>query len=139
MTQANERFTILYGRLSQDDGSQGDSNSIQNQRLMLEKFAKENGFTNTKFLCDDGVSGTSFNRPAWNEIMSLVESNQVSTIIVKDLSRFAREHLGAGQLLDFVFPDHDVRFIAMNDNIDSIDESSTEFVPMRNWFKNKRY
>jgi site-specific DNA recombinase len=82
-----EQYTILYGRLSQEDEREGESNSIQNQRMMLEKYAEDNGFTNTKFLYDDGYSGTNFNRPAWNEVMQLAESGEVATIIVKDMSR----------------------------------------------------
>lgn len=79
-----EKYTILYGRLSQEDDLKGDSNSIQNQRLLLEKYAKENGFTNVKFLYDDGYSGTNFNRPSWNELLGLIEQDQVETLIVKD-------------------------------------------------------
>ena len=92
-----EKYTILYGRLSQEDEREGESNSIQNQRLMLEKYAEDNGFSNTKFLYDDGYSGTNFNRPAWKELMALVESDQVATLIVKDMSRLGRDYLLLGQ------------------------------------------
>ncbi|MEA4848557.1 MAG: recombinase family protein [Clostridiaceae bacterium] len=85
-----EQYTILYGRLSQEDEREGESNSIQNQRLMLEKYATDNGFENVKFLYDDGYSGTNFNRPAWNEVMQLAENGEVATIIVKDTSRKIR-------------------------------------------------
>lgn len=88
-----EKYTLLYGRLSQEDEREGESNSIQNQRLMLEKYAEDNGFTNLKFLYDDGYSGTNFNRPAWKEVMTLVESDQVATLIVKDMSRLGRDYL----------------------------------------------
>ena len=134
MTQANEQFTILYGRLSQDDGSQGDSNSIQNQRLILEKYAQDNGFENIKFLYDDGYSGTNFQRPAFQELLMLIESGQVATLIVKDMSRLGREYLEVGRYTEIVFPSHGVRFIAINDGVDSLYESSNDFTPMRNWF-----
>lgn len=98
MKQANEKHTILYARLSQDDGSQGDSNSIQNQKLMLVKYAKDNGFENIKFLYDDGASGTNFNRPAFQELMKMVENGEVATLIVKDMSRLGREYLEVGRL-----------------------------------------
>ena len=85
MKQANtEQYDILYGRLSQEDERDGDSNSIQNQRLILEQYAKDKGFTNPKFISDDGFSGTSFNRPGWSEVMKLMEQGLVKTVIVKD-------------------------------------------------------
>ena len=114
-----ERYTILYARLSQEDDIKGDSNSIVNQKHMLEKYAQENGFCNTKFLYDDGFSGTNFNRPSWNEVMALIENEQVETLIVKDLSRLGREYLEVGRLTELVFPSCGVRFIAINDGVDS--------------------
>ncbi|MDD4346813.1 MAG: recombinase family protein [Desulfitobacteriaceae bacterium] len=131
MKQANEQYTILYARLSQDDGSQGDSNSIQNQRLMLEKYAKDNGFENLKFLYDDGATGTNFNRPAFQEVMALIESGEVTTLIVKDMSRLGREYLEVGRLTEIVFPSYGVRFIAMNDGVDSL-YGDNEFTPFKN-------
>ena len=90
-----EKFTILYGRLSQEDSQKGnrqdDSNSILNQLLLLEKYAAEKGFTNTNFLYDDGYTGTNFKRPGWQEVMELMESGMVETLIVKDMSRLGRE------------------------------------------------
>lgn len=129
-----EKYTILYARLSQEDDAKGDSNSIVNQKHMLEKYARENGFGNFKFLYDDGFSGTNFNRPSWNEVMTLIESEQVQTLIVKDLSRLGREYLEVGRLTELVFPSCGVRFIAINDGVDSLYESSNDFTPMRNWF-----
>ncbi len=129
-----EKYTILYARLSQEDDVKGDSNSITNQKHMLEKYAQENGFCNIKFLYDDGFSGTNFNRPSWNEVMALIESEQVQTLIVKDLSRLGREYLEVGRLTELVFPSCGVRFIAINDGVDSLYESSNDFTPMRNWF-----
>ncbi|HOW22537.1 MAG TPA: recombinase family protein [Sedimentibacter sp.] len=135
MTMANqEKYTILYARLSQEDDVKGDSNSITNQKHMLEKYAQENGFCNIKFLYDDGFSGTNFNRPSWNEVMALIESERVQTLIVKDLSRLGREYLEVGRLTELVFPSCGVRFIAINDGVDSLYESSNDFTPMRNWF-----
>jgi DNA invertase Pin-like site-specific DNA recombinase len=131
MKQANEQYTILYARLSQDDGSQGDSNSIQNQRLMLEKYAKDIGFENLKFLYDDGATGTNFNRPAFQEVMALIESGEVTTLIVKDMSRLGREYLEVGRLTEIVFPSYGVRFIAMNDGVDSL-YGDNEFTPFKN-------
>ncbi|WP_169008179.1 recombinase family protein [Faecalispora jeddahensis] len=131
MKQANEKYTILYARLSQDDGSQGDSNSIQNQRMMLEKYARDTGFENVKFLYDDGYSGTNFQRPAFQEMLALVENGEVGTIIVKDMSRFGREYLMVGQYTELIFPSYGVRFIAMNDGVDSL-YGDNEFTPFKN-------
>lgn len=129
----NGKQTILYARLSQDDGSQGDSNSIQNQRLILEKYATDNGFENTIFLSDDGYSGTNFERPSFIQMMTLIENGEVATVIVKDLSRLGRNYLEVGRFTEIVFPGYDVRFIAINDGVDSKFESSNDFTPMRNW------
>ena len=134
---SQEKYTILYGRLSQEDmqkrsGKEDDSNSIQNQRLLLEKYAADKGFTNTRFIYDDGYTGTNFNRPGWQEVMELIESEQVSTLIVKDMSRLGREYLQVGQYTELVFPSYGVRFIAVNDGVDSLVESSNDFTPFRN-------
>ena len=134
---SQEKYTILYARLSQEDmqkksGAEDDSNSIQNQRLLLEKYAKEKGFTNTRFIQDDGFSGTNFKRPGWNEVMELVESDQVATIIVKDMSRLGREYLQVGQYTELIFPSYGIRFIAVNDGVDSLYESTNDFTPFRN-------
>lgn len=131
---ANQKYNILYGRLSQEDELKGDSNSIQNQRMLLEKYARENGFTNEKFLYDDGYSGTNFNRPAWNEVMKLIENDEVETLIVKDLSRLGREYLQVGYYTEIYFPQRGVRFIAVNDGVDSLYSETNDFTPMRNYF-----
>jgi len=128
-----EQYTILYGRLSQEDEREGESNSIQNQRLMLEKYAEDNGFPNTKFLYDDGYSGTNFNRPAWNEVMRLAENGEVATIIVKDMSRLGRDYLQVGQYTELVFPSMGIRFIAVNDGVDSL-YGDNDFAPFKNLF-----
>ena len=85
--QENQQYTVLYGRLSQEDERAGESNSIQHQRTLLEKYAKEKGFENTIFLADDGYSGTNFERPAWKKIVEMIEAGQVANLIVKDASR----------------------------------------------------
>lgn len=133
---SNEKYTILYGRLSQEDTQKtnktDDSNSIQNQKLLLEKYAAEKGFTNTLFLYDDGYSGTNFNRPGWQQVMELMENGQVETLIVKDMSRLGREYLQVGQYTELIFPSYGVRFIAVNDGVDSLCESTNDFTPFRN-------
>ena len=129
----SQKYTILYGRLSQEDDRLGDSNSIVNQRLLLEKYAHDNGFENTLFLADDGYSGTNFERPSWKKIVELIENGEVETLIVKDMSRLGREYLKVGELTELYLPTKGVRFIAINDGVDSLVESSTDFNPIRNW------
>lgn len=134
---SQEKYTILYARLSQEDlqkknGKEDDSNSILNQRLYLEKYAADHDFGYTKFISDDGYTGTNFNRPGWQEVMELVESDQVATIIVKDMSRLGREYLQVGQYTELIFPSYGVRFIAVNDGVDSLYENTNDFTPFRN-------
>lgn len=133
---ASPKYTVLYGRLSQEDARLGDSNSIVNQRLLLEKYAQDNGFENTIFLADDGYSGTNFERPSWKKVTGLIENGEVDTLIVKDMSRLGREYLQVGHLTELYLPEKGVRFIAINDGVDSLVESSTDFNPIRNWAKN---
>lgn len=133
MKANDQKYTILYARLSQEDERDGESNSISNQRIILEKYAEEKGFENTKFLFDDGYSGTIFNRPAWNEIMEMIEAGQVATIIVKDMSRLGREYLHTGYLMEHTFPNFNIRFIAVNDAVDTL-YGDNDFVPFRNLF-----
>lgn len=129
-----EKYTILYGRLSQEDEREGESNSIQNQRMMLEKYAADNGFENTLFLSDDGYSGTDFDRrPAWGKLMELVENGEVATIIVKDMSRLGRNYLMVGHFTEMVFPSYGIRFIAINNNVDSL-YGENDFTPFVNLF-----
>lgn len=99
--------------------------------MILEQYASEKGFTNPYFLYDDGFSGTNFNRPGWNSAMRLIESGMVRTLIVKDLSRLGREYLEVGKLTELVFPSYGVRFIAINDNVDSF-YGENDFVPFKN-------
>ena len=134
--QENQQYTVLYGRLSQEDERAGESNSIQHQRTLLEKYAKEKGFENTIFLADDGYSGTNFERPSWKKIVEMIEAGQVANLIVKDASRLGREYLQVGYYMEIYFPQKNVRFIAVNDGVDSTVESSNDFNPIRNWAKN---
>lgn len=128
-----QQITALYCRLSNEDDLEGESNSIQNQRALLQHYADTHGFTNTRFFVDDGYTGTNFNRPAMQEMLSLVEAGQVGTIIVKDMSRFGRDYLQVGQYTEIVFPSCNVRFIAVNDGVDS-DRGQDDFTPVRNLF-----
>jgi DNA invertase Pin-like site-specific DNA recombinase len=134
--QANQKYTVLYARLSQEDDREGESNSIQNQRMILEKYAVDNGFENTLFLSDDGYSGTNFNRPAWKELMKLAENDEVGTIIIKDMSRLGRDYLQVGQYTEMIFPGYGISFIAINNNVDSLygDNDFTPFVNLFNDF-----
>ncbi|NLE06422.1 MAG: recombinase family protein, partial [Crenarchaeota archaeon] len=131
MTTGKHRITALYCRLSRDDDYNGDSASIQTQKQMLEQYAKQNSFSHTKFYIDDGYSGTSFERPGFQELINDIEKGKVSTIITKDLSRLGRDYLKTGYYLENYFPEQRVRFIAVNDSVDSSKEHQ-EFTPFRN-------
>lgn len=125
------KITALYCRLSQDDMLAGESNSITNQKDILSKFAKENGFLNPQVYADDGYSGTTFDRPDFQRMKSDIENGKVSTVIVKDLSRLGREYLQTGYYTEMFFPEHDVRFIAVHDNVDT-QRGDNDFAPFKN-------
>ena len=125
------KITALYCRLSRDDELGGDSMSIQNQKELLLKYANENGYYNTEFFVDDGYSGTNFDRPDFKRLIEAVEDGRVATVIVKDLSRFGREYLQTGFYTEMFLPDNDVRFIAVNDSVDS-EMGDNDFAPFRN-------
>ena len=127
----DEKITALYCRLSSDDGRDGESNSIQNQKKLLQKAAKEYGFTKTKFFVDDGISGTTFNRPGFQDMLKGVEAGVIGVIMVKDMSRFGRDYLKVGEYTEIFLPEHGVRFIALNDGVDSA-EGDNDFAPFRN-------
>lgn len=131
-----ERITALYCRLSQEDALAGESNSISNQKYILEQYAKQHRFLNPRFFVDDGYTGTNFNRPAFQRMMDEVEAGHVATIIVKDLSRLGRNFAMTGMYTTFTFAKYDVRFIAINDNFDTINPNSMEsdFGQLKNWF-----
>ena len=124
-------ITALYCRLSRDDGQEGDSNSVANQKRMLAKYAKENGLGNTRYYVDDGYTGTNFRRPSFQKLLEDIELGYVSTVIVKDMSRLGRDYLQVGYYTDSYFPEHGIRFIAVNDMVDSA-EGENELAPFRN-------
>ena len=131
--QAEEKITALYARLSKDDDSEGTSGSIENQRIILERYAKENHLPNPCFFADDGYSGVSFTRPAFMEIMDLAEQGKIGTIVTKDHSRLGRNRLIVGQLLEEDFVRLDVRYIAIMENIDTA-KGVSGIVPMQDLF-----
>ena len=133
-TEMNKNLiTALYCRLSQEDEQQGESNSITNQKLILQKYAEEHRFPNIRFYIDDGYSGANFNRPDFKRLMADVESGKVGIVIVKDQSRLGRDYLQTGMLMEITFPQYDVRFIAVNDGVDSINGVS-DFSGIKNYF-----
>lgn len=126
------KITALYERLSRDDELQGPSNSILNQQAFLEDFCKRNSFTNVRHFTDDGVSGTTFDRDGFKAMIAEVEAGNVATIIVKDMSRFGRDYLKVGFYTDVMFRDKGVRFIAVNNGIDSDKQGDNDFTPFLN-------
>ena len=132
MLRQSDKITALYCRLSRDDELQGDSNSIVNQKAILSKYAKENHFSNTLFFVDDGYSGTNFNRPSWGELLERIENGEVSTLIVKDMSRLGRDYLKVGFYTEVLFAEKGVRFIAINNGIDSANQQDSDFTPFLN-------
>ena len=132
-TNYPDNITALYARLSQEDTLDGESNSIANQKKILLKYATDNGFPNPTFFIDDGVSGVTFDRPGWNEMIRLAEAGKVRTVIVKDMSRMGRDYLKVGYYTESFFAEHDIRYIAINDGVDS-DKGDNDFTPFRNLF-----
>lgn len=135
MTTKNypDNITALYARLSQEDALDGESNSIANQRKILLKYATDNGFPNPTFFIDDGVSCVTFDRPGWNEMIRLAEAGKVQTVIVKDMSRMGRDYLKVGYYTESFFAERDIRYIAINDGVDST-KGDNDFTPFRNLF-----
>lgn len=132
---AQNLITALYPRLSRDDELQGESNSIVNQKKILEDYARKNGYYNLRFYTDDGYSGVSFERPGFQEMLADIEAGKVGTVIVKDMSRLGRNYLQVGFYTEMLFPQKGVRFIAINDNVDSHNEGmDNDFTPLRNLF-----
>ncbi len=126
--------TALYARLSKDDDLVGDSNSIVHQKEILAKYAKEHGFTNIEFYIDDGFSGTNFNRPDFQRMMADAEEGKLSTVIVKDMSRFGRDYIMVGYYTEIYFSNLNIRFIAINDNVDSSIQTENDLTPFKNVF-----
>ena len=133
MTKQPDKITALYCRLSRDEEQDGLSVSIKNQQTILEKYAQENGFKNTRVFIDDGWSGTNFARPAFTEIMELAEKGLIGALIVKDHSRLGRNRLIVGQLLEEGFDSLGIRYIAIMDNIDTA-KGISDLVPMQDLF-----
>ena len=125
--------TALYARLSKDDELQGESNSISNQKRILETYARDNGFLNYRFFVDDGWSGANFQRPGFMEMMDCVENGEVKCVITKDLSRMGRNYLQVGMFTEITFPKKGVRFIAINDGVDSA-QGDNDLTPLKNLF-----
>ena len=130
--KGNMQITALYERLSKDDDQQGESNSITNQKKYLEDYAIKNGFTHIKHFTDDGYTGRNFNRPGFQELLSEVENGNVGTVIVKDMSRFGRNYLQVGFYTEILFPQKEVRFIAVNNSVDSNNPNDNDFTPILN-------
>lgn len=128
----DNRITALYERLSRDDEMQGESNSITNQKKYLEDYAVQHGFGNIQHFSDDGYSGTNLNRPAFNSLLTEIEAGRVGTVIVKDMSRFGRNYLQVGFYTEMMFPKKNVRFIAVNNGVDSANPADDDFTPFLN-------
>ena len=124
-------ITALYCRLSRDDGGEGDSNSVANQKKLLQKYAKEHKFPNTRYYVDDGYTGTNFNRPGFQQMLEDIDLGYISVVIVKDMSRLGRDYLQVGFYTDTYFPDRNIRFIAVNDCVES-EDGENELAPFRN-------
>ena len=133
MAKSNQgKITALYERLSRDDELQGESNSILNQKKYLEDYARKNGFNNIQHFTDDGYSGTNFNRPGFQSMIAEIEAGRIATVIVKDMSRFGRNYLEVGFYTEIQFPSKGVRFIAINNNVDSANPTDNDFTPFLN-------
>ena len=130
-----DNITALYARLSQEAALDGESNSIANQKKILLKYATNNGFPNLTFFIDDGISGVTFDRPGWNEMIRLAEAGKVKMVIVKGISRMGRDYLKVGYYTESFFAERDIRYIAINDGVDS-DKGDNDFTPFRNLFNN---
>ena len=128
----NEKITALYERLSRDDEMVGDSNSIVNQKKMLEDYAKQNGYTNIEHFTDDGYSGGSFDRPDWKRMIAGIENGSIGTVIVKDMSRIGRDYLQVGFYTEVMFKEKEVHFIAIANGVDNQKRESSEFAPFLN-------
>ena len=138
MRKSNNKKThdvtaFIYLRLSRDDNLEGESYSIGNQKKLLTKAAKDMGYTNIVIFIDDGVSGVTMNRPGFNDMMQQLEENRAAALLVKDLSRLGRNYIEVGRLMEEFFPEHDIRLVAVSDNIDT-NEGENEKAPIRNLF-----
>ena len=135
MKQSSKKHELgtaaLYCRLSRDDNMDSESNSIQNQRKILQKAAKDKGYTDTIFFVDDGITGTTMKRPGFQKMLAAIEAGYISAVFVKDLSRLGRNYIEVGKLTEEFFPLHDIRLVAVSDGVDS-DEGEDDFTPFKN-------
>ena len=131
-TEIRETWTALYARLSLDDGNVGESMSIQSQKAILTRKAEELGIYNYQFYVDDGYSGTNFNRPSFQQMIADIEAGKVTCVITKDLSRLGRNYLESGAYIEVFFPKHQVRYIAVNDGVDSANSGEMDITPFKN-------
>ena len=129
----NDAKAFLYVRLSRDDELEGESYSISNQKKLLTKAAKDKGYTNFAIFCDDGISGVTMNRPEFNKMIEQLELGKASAVFVKDLSRLGRNYIEVGRLSEEFFPEHNIRLVAVSDNLDT-DEGENDLTPIRNLF-----
>lgn len=129
---SSEKIIVLYERLSREDENLGESYSISNQKKLLEDYCREKGWTRFRHFTDDGISGTTFNRPAFNSLLTEIEAGRVGTVIVKDMSRFGRNYLQVGFYTEMMFPKKNVRFIAVNNGVDSANPADNDFTPFLN-------
>ncbi len=125
------KITALYSRFSFDDGIDAESGSIEHQKALLRNYAESNGFTNLSYYADDGYTGTNFNRPDFQRMMNDIRNGLVGTVIVKDMSRLGRNYLMVGQYVEIEFPKHNIRFIAISDNVDSA-KGMNDLLPIHN-------
>ncbi len=132
MKRQSDKITAIYCRLSRDDDQAGESNSIVNQRAILKKYAQDQKFRNIEFFVDDGYSGANFNRPEWQRMIAKVEADEVGVLLAKDMSRIGRNYLEVGFYTEILFPNHNVRFIALNSGVDSANQQDNDFTPFLN-------
>ena len=125
-----EETAALLLRISRDDGEDGESNSIQNQKILLTKIAKEKGYTDLQIFSDDGITGTTMNRPGFKAMIDEIERGNIGAVFVKDLSRLGRNYREVGYYTEDFFPEHDVRFVSVSDGIDTA-EGEDEVIPYR--------
>ncbi len=136
LIRATDKITALYCRLSNEDSLDGESNSISNQRRILESFVRDKKLPNPVFFIDDGYSGTDFDRPGFQEMLDEIEADHVAVVLTKDLSRLGRNSTMTGMFINITFAKHNVRYIAINDNFDTINQNSVDndFAGIRMWF-----
>ena len=132
-----EYLVAIYIRLSKEDDNLGESESIGNQKILLTKYVKEQGYTLVDIYIDDGYTGTNFNRPSFQRMLKDIENGKVNMVITKDLSRLSRDYIGTGEYVEKWFPAHNVRYVALTDNIDTfLDNSNTTCKHIKNSFNN---